>query len=230
MPFTIGNFIQKNLTTTAGLLRSAAVLTVAGVIAGGAILGYGVSRPNPSSNTSLTDKQISTNFLAKELTSGCVNAGTATGCVMVIAGVTQNGFIFTHTGGILIGSFANPTLTMSGGLMRIGGGWPGRPYFSLETVQGISGATLHAESNLTSSGGLKIVGNTTLGGTLTATSGISTLSGTTAFTLTATKALSGGTIFSNSCATNQVYCKKSTGQFGCQTVSATGTLVAGGCQ
>lgn len=147
MPFTIGNYIQKNLSTGAGWLRAAVLLLVATAIGGGVIFGYGVTRPKPAANTSLTDVHIAQNFTAVELTSGCVNAGTGTGCVQIISGVTNHHFIFTKSGGLIVGAFASPTFSVSGALVRVGGGWPTAGE-ELSVAGDMSGSTLVVDNLL----------------------------------------------------------------------------------
>lgn len=133
-----GNILQKIGTSTVSFLKQAALLSVAGAVAGGVIVGFGTSRPQPTVNTSLTDQHIAANILAQELTAGCVAAGTSSGCVFTVVGVTNNQFIFSHSGGLIVGSFANPRAALSGSLLRIGGGWPraGEPLSVIGTMSG----------------------------------------------------------------------------------------------
>lgn len=147
MPFSIGNYVSKNLSTPSGFLRAAALMTVTAAVAGGVIFKFGVTRSNPATLAQTTDRYIAANFVAKELVQGCVGSGTstATGCVQVIAGVTNQAFIFTKSGGYIVGSFASPTAVISGALMRIGGGYPAAGV-ELSVVGDMSGSTLRIDS------------------------------------------------------------------------------------
>ena len=136
-----GNVMEKIGASTLTFLRQAALLAVGGAFAGGVIAGFGVTRAVPNANTSLTDSNIAANIYAKETTSGCVAAGTSTGCVMVLVGVTNNQFIFTKSGGLVIGPFAAPKIAASGSLLRVGGGWPTAGE-ELSVVGDMSGSTL----------------------------------------------------------------------------------------
>lgn len=174
MPFTIGNYIQKNLSTTSGFLRAAALLLAATGIVGGTIVGYGTNRAQPAANSSLTDEHIAANIYAKENTSGCVSAGTSTGCVQIIVGVTNNMHIFNKSGGIILGRFSAPSHVFSGVTLRVGGSYPRRENQARLQVQGMgSGSALHADSAITSSGTLVIEGATRLKTQLTAKANLS---------------------------------------------------------
>lgn len=158
--YTIGNYVQKILTGTAHFLKNCAYIAVAGATAGGVILGFGVDRTTPSNKALLNDAHVAQIFTAVENSSGCVDAGTASGCVQIVSGVTRSHDIFTKTGGLIIGSFASPKIHASGAYMKIGGGYVDKDA-TLEIIGTGSGRKLHAQDRLTSSGALSVDGKIT---------------------------------------------------------------------
>lgn len=102
-------YLRGRISSGQAFYKAMALLGVVTVIGGGVIFKYGVTRP--AGHT--TDQHIASNFTAVELTSGCVDAETGTGaCLQVISGVTNDHTIFTKSGGLLVGPFASPKLSV----------------------------------------------------------------------------------------------------------------------
>lgn len=137
MAYTIGNFVQRVAASSISFLKNAAYVAMAGAAAGGVIVSFSVSRLGPNTNATLNDTHIAANLLAKENTSGCIT-GTSTGCIQIVVGVTENAFVFTKSGGIIVGPLANPRFVASGSLVKIGGGHPrvGEPLSVVGTMSG----------------------------------------------------------------------------------------------
>ena len=103
-------YLKANIFSSNSAYRALVYLAVGTVIGGGVVFGYGSSR----SSGHTTDNHIAANLTAIELVEGCIAANTGSGaCLQVISGVTNDHYIFTKSGGLLVGPFAAPKFQIS---------------------------------------------------------------------------------------------------------------------